>query len=294
MAKDGSRLRSGAFLVFLAALLFSTGGAAVKACALSGFQVAGFRSLFAAIFLLLWQGRGFLRGLVPGTFRVACLYATTLCLYVLANTKTTAADAIFLQASAPLYVLLLAPLLLHEKIRRKDVVVMLVFALGLSLFLFDVGQGQASAPQPMTGRILGACSGLSYGLTLIGLRSLGQRGGGQAALSAVVLGNFLAFAFGFAMHPSFLGASLSDWLVLLYLGVFQIGLAYIFLTRALRVVEAFRASLLLLFEPILNPVWAFALHGEKPGSFALAGGGIILFGTVLHALHGRKERAAVG
>src|SRR5881394_1592483 len=108
-----------------AALLFSTGGAAIKATSLTGWQVASFRSGIAVLALGLMTSearRGYSWRAVP----VGAAYATTLILFVLANKLTTSANTIFLQSTAPLYLLLLSPWLLHERIAREDVMVMLL------------------------------------------------------------------------------------------------------------------------------------------------------------------------
>jgi drug/metabolite transporter (DMT)-like permease len=118
-------------------------------------------------------------------------------------------------------------------------------------------------------------------LTLVGLRWLGARG---QNISAVLAGNVVAFLVCLpvllAGEPSLAAAHAQDWLVVLWLGVFQVGLAYVLLTSAIRRVPAFEASILLLLEPLLNPVWAWIVHGERPGPWALLGGAIVLGATI--------------
>jgi drug/metabolite transporter (DMT)-like permease len=254
-----------------AAAFFSTGGAAIKACALSGVQIAGLRSGIAALTFLV---------LIPAarswpSWR-ACLvgsaYAATLVLYVIANKHTTAANTIFLQSTAPLYILLAAPFVLGERILRRDVLFMLALAGGLALFFVDENRSVATAPRPLLGNMLALASGVGWAATVMGLRWLGRdtAAGPRANVSAVVAGNALAFL---ACAPFLwpLDARPADWAILSYLGVFQIGLAYVFVTAALSVLPAFEASLILLVEPVLNPIWAWIVHGERPGPWALAG-----------------------
>jgi drug/metabolite transporter (DMT)-like permease len=262
------------------AVLFSTGGAAIKSCAFSGAQVAGLRTAIAALTFL---------AIVPAARRlptrkewlVGCAYAGSLVFYTLGNKRTTAANAIFLQSTAPLYILLLGPWLLRERIRPRDLAFLGAAAIGLSLFFLDVGAPQATAPEPLLGNLFGLASGLCWALTLVGLRWLGTRG---QNVSAVLAGNTVAFLvcspIVFLGEPSLASAHAQDWLVVLWLGVFQVGLAYILLTRAIRHTPAFEASILLLLEPLLNPVWAWVLHGERPGPWALLGG-VILLGATL-------------
>lgn len=267
--------------VLAAALLFSTGGAAIKATTLSGWQVAGFRSAVAAaaVYLLMPSAR---RGWTWHVLPVGVAYATTLVLFVTANKLTTSANAIFLQSTAPLYMLLFGPLLLREPVRRRDLAFMAPVALGLALFFVGAPAPLHTAPDPRTGNLLAVASGATWALTLVGLRWMGNRAGGQgSALPTVVAGNLIAFL---ACLPAALpveGAGAVDWLAIAYLGVFQIGAAYVFLTAGIRHVPALQASVLLLLEPALNPVWAWLMHGEAPGPWSIAGGALILGATLL-------------
>jgi drug/metabolite transporter (DMT)-like permease len=258
------------------AVLFSTGGAAVKGIALNSWQIAGTRSLVAAlaVLLLLPEAR---RGWRWRSAPVAVTYAATLLLFVSATKLTTAANAIFLQGAAPLFVLLLNPLLLREPIRRSDLTLMAAVAAGMALVFLGHENARATAPNPALGNLLGAASGLTWAMTITGLRWIGRSAPAQAGtgLATVVLGNLIAcaaslpFAFPF---PAFHGR---DAAIILWLGVFQVGLAYVFLTRGIRSVAAIEATLLLLLEPALNPVWAWLVHGERPAAQSLAGGGVI-------------------
>jgi len=269
--------------IALAALLFSTGGAAIKAADFNAWQIASFRSGVAAITLLLLvpaARRGF--GWRPALVGVA--YAATLVLFVLANRLTTSANTIYLQSTAPLYVLLLAPLLLKEPIRRRDLPIIGVVLGGLALVLLAGGAPSGTAPNPARGNLFAAMSGLSYALLLCGLRWLGRSGDSDRGISAVVLGNLMAcfaalpMALPLGAHPAV------AWGVILYLGVFQIAGAYLLVTSALRHVPAIEASLMLLVETAFNPLWAWLFLGEVPAALALAGGGLIVSATVLQAM----------
>ena len=264
-----------------AAVLFSTGGAAIKATALSSWQVAGLRSAVAALALvaLLPEAR---RGYSPRAALVAVAYAATLVLFVTSNKLTTSASAIFLQDTAPFYVLLLGPLLLRERVRPADLGLMAVIAAGMAMFFLGADAPMRTAPAPLRGNVLAACSGVAWALTLVGLRWMGA-GGAGAPLAAVVLGNLLAALVCLPWALPLAGARAADLGAVAYLGVVQIGLAYLLVTRAMRHVPAFEASLLLLVEPALNPVWTWAVHGERPGPWTLAGGVLIIGATAARA-----------
>lgn len=263
--------------VAAAAALFSTGGAVIKATALTGWQVASFRSGTAVLAVLLMMPRARRRptraSLVVGGF-----YAATLILFVLATKLTTAASAIFLQATAPIYVVLLGPWLLREPVRRRDLVFLAFLGLGLALFLLGGEPAQATAPSPSTGNLLAAASGLTFALTICGLRSMGRREhqGEAGGASAVAVGNLIACLAALPQALPVERCGAADALAVAYLGVVQIGVAYACLTAALRQVAAVPAALLLFLEPVLNPVWVYLVHGERIGARALAGGVLIL------------------
>ena len=275
LSSAGARLR-----VLAAALTFSIGGAGIKACQLTSWQVASFRSGIAALTLLLilpearrgWNARAALVGIA---------YATTVTLFVLANKLTTSANTIFLQSTAPLYILLLSPWLLREQIRARDVLVMAVVVLGMSLLFVGTERRYATAPDPTHGNILATLSGLSWALTLMGLRWMGRHEGAGSAAPAVVIGNLIAFFVGLPFALPVIGARPLDWAIVGGLGTIQIGVAYVFLTAGMRHVRALEASMLLLLEPVLNPVWSWLIHGEKPRAWSLVGGAIILGGTLV-------------
>jgi drug/metabolite transporter (DMT)-like permease len=267
--------------LFGAAFLFSTGGAAIKACTLSSWQVASLRSGVAAtaLWIMLPAAR---RGWTWRTMVSALAYAATLVLFVLANKLTTSANAIFLQSSGPLYMLALGPLVLKEPVRRVDMLVMALVGAGAAL-LFGGAEGvAATAPNPAAGNVLAALSGFTWALTITALRWLGKRDReGDAAGATVIAGNLIAFGFALPFGLPLVRIAPVDAIVLFYLGVFQIGLAYFLLTRSIRHVPGLEASTLLLVEPVFNPVWSWLLHNERPGSAALAGGAMIMGATLL-------------
>jgi drug/metabolite transporter (DMT)-like permease len=273
-ARAGHRL-----LLIAAATLFSTGGAAIKAASLTSWQIASFRSGIAALALMLLVPAA-RRGWTWRLWPVAVTYAATLVLFVLATRLTTAANAIFLQSTAPLYLLLLAPLLLHEPIHRGDLLFIAAVAIGMALVLLGSDRAAATAPNPALGNRFGAGAGLAWALTVSGLRWIGRHGAENASTPAVAAGNGIAFLICLPMALPVERLAAADLAVLLYLGVFQIGLAYFFVTRAIRYVPAFEATAVLLLEPALNPLWTWLVHREQPGWQAIAGGAVIIAATL--------------
>ncbi len=274
-----------------AAVLFSTGGAVIKATAMTSWQVASLRSGIAALALalLLPEAR---HGLRRRTVVVSVAYAATLVLFVTANKLTTSANTIFLQATGPLYILLLAPWLLRERIRGADVAFMAVVGIGLVLFFVGTDTPVRTAPAPFQGNVLAALSGFTWALTLMGLRWMGADESGGSPAGAVVLGNALACLATLPMALPFSGIAAADWGAILYLGLFQIALAYAFVTKAVGRLPALEISIILLIEPALNPVWAWLVHGERPGPWALAGGALILGATALRSVLSAAARPA--
>lgn len=255
-------------LIFVAAFLFSTGGVAIKACSLNGWQVAGFRSGVAAA-VLFGCIPGARRGWTWRTALIASAYALTLISFVIANKLTTSANAIFLQSTAPLYMLFLSPAILREKVVRADIAVFIAVGCGMALLLHEGLGGHVK------GNLVGLLSGLAWACTLTGLRWLAKHEPGASAQAPVALGNLIAFLVCLPLSLPVAHFSASDMAIILYLGVFQIALAYLCLTASVRHVPAIEASTLLLVEPVFNPAWAWLLQGENPGGFALAGGALI-------------------
>ena len=280
-----SRLR-----LIATAALFSTGGAAVKAIDLSSWQVASFRSAIAAATLLI---------LIPNSRRlnnlsvwlVGASFAATMILFVTANKLTTAANTIFLQATAPAYLILLAPWLLKEPLQRRDLGFLLPLMFGMSLFFLGQEAPRVSAPDPELGNLLATISGLTWATTILGLRLLSRHGGGGHAAGAVAAGSLISFASTLPMALPVSQIAVTDIGLLLFLGVFQIGLAYALLSRGMVDVPALEASLLLLLEPVLNPVWAFLFQGELPNLWSGAGCCVILVTMVIKAVVDTKGKA---
>ncbi|MEZ5274821.1 MAG: EamA family transporter [Opitutaceae bacterium] len=263
----------GILLLLLAALLWSLGGVLIKSVSWHPLAIAGVRSAFCAITLVLLGGR------IPFTWSLweiggGVAYATTVLLLVLATKLTTAANAIFLQYTAPISIAILAPWILKEKTRGSDFITILIVLGGMALFFVD--EVDLSG---FLGNAAGIVSGVSFGLMTVLLRH--QRD--ASPLASLVIGNVLAAIVGLA----FVRAPFPEpgaWLILAVLGVVQLGLPYFILTKAIRHVTAMEACLIPMIEPILNPLWVLLLIGERPGPYSLIGGAVVLGGVTLRAI----------
>jgi drug/metabolite transporter, DME family len=270
--------RSARVQLLLAALLFSTGGTAIKLVALTNWQVACGRSLFAAL-VLMASGGGLWRGFSWRPVLVGAAQAGTLITFVTANKLTTAANAVFLQATAPLYVALLGPFLLGEHLKRKDIPLLALIFAGVLLLFAGSHEPLATAPHRVLGTFVGIASGFCWALTVMGLRWIARidhEDGGNSARAAAVMGNLLAFVVCLPAAVPMASPTVTDVVGVAYLGVFQVGAAYLLLSRGIRHVPAAAASLLLLAEPAFSPLWAWLVHHESPGFWPLVGGALII------------------
>jgi drug/metabolite transporter, DME family len=268
-----------------AAVLFSTGGAAIKIEAFSTAQVSMLRSGIAAVVLLTWYRRQ-LRW-TPWTPAAGLVYAATLTLFVAATRLTTAANAIFLQATAPLYIVVLGPWLLRERATRGDLAFLAAMTGGLVLCVLGEANPTSTAPDPVVGNWIAVASGVAWGLTLMALRHLNRTAGpgsGEAGLAAVIAGNVIACAIALPWAWPLPTAGAAAWGTIIYLGVVQIALAYVALTSAMRQLPALEVSLLLLIEPMLNPFWTWLVRGEHPGVWTIAGAAVILGATAIRTV----------
>jgi drug/metabolite transporter (DMT)-like permease len=278
--------------IALAAGLFSTGGLAIKACEMTAWQVACFRAAVAAAALALLTPAA-RRGWSARTLVVALPFSATIILFTLSNRATTAANAIFLQDTAPLYVLLLAPWLLGERVERRDLWFIGAVAAGFLLLVLGATPAARTAPNPAHGNLLATVAGLTWALTLMGLRWLAVAGGerGNAALSGALAGNVVAAVVAAPFAFPVAGATATDWLLIGYLGVFQIALSYVLISAAMPRLPAFEVALLLLLEPVLTPLWAWLVLGERTGAPAIAGGACIVGATALRVWQQRMMRS---
>lgn len=287
MSQEKSSI-SPVYYVLIAVLLWSTGGMFIKlATNLDAYQVTFFRSLLAGLTVLIITRKN---GLRINTFGIMCsvIYAVLLFLFVWATKHTTAANAIFLQYTAPVYILILAPFVIGEKFHLKDLVTVIFCIAGMSLFFVgDLSIGDYQ------GNIAALGSGIFLGLYIMLLKH--PRAESMSGTITVIYGNFILAALtlpsGIAAFPT---AAFLDYAAVAFLGIFQIGISYILFIKGVRGgTRPLDASIIGFIEPLLNPVWVFVFVGERPSQWAILGGIIIIATVVVHTFaQYRKEPAA--
>ncbi len=253
-------------LLLLAALCWSLGGVLIKSIDWPPMAVAGGRSAIAIPIILLCVGRPRFTFSAP-QIGGALGYAGTVILFVFATRMTTAANAIFLQYTAPIYVALIGRWYLGERASRIDWLVIAVALFGIALFFMD-----RLTTAGMWGNIIALGSGLCFASVALFLRK--EKAGSPVA--SIVLGNIIVALAGlpFMLQAPSLGEG-GLWRLVL-LGTVQLGLPYVFYAIAIKQVTALEATLIPLLEPVLNPLWVMLALGERPGPWAIVGGLLVL------------------
>jgi drug/metabolite transporter (DMT)-like permease len=272
MTSHTERRKAILFLV-LAAVLWSTAGVFVKALDWGPLSILAGRGVFTSILFLLYMRR-LPKNISRWTLLAAGGSLATQFLFVTSTKLTTAANSIFLQYTAPIYVVLLAYWLLREKPSRTDWISMVIIFLGLLLFF-----GDQLSPDGFYGNLLAVFSGVTSAVMMVSFRA--QKN--SSPEDSVLIASLVIAIFGF---PSLLKENwtISNWSVVAYLGIFQIGVAFIFFTQGIKHIPALEANLIGTLEPILNPVWVFLFVGERMGNSALLGGLVVLVGVIVSAV----------
>jgi drug/metabolite transporter (DMT)-like permease len=261
-------------LLFVCAMLWSLGGLLLKLVDWHPLAVAGGRGLIAGVFLLAWVRRPkFTWSAIQ--IGAAVAYAACTVLFAVANKFTTAANAIFLQYTAPIYIALFAFWILGERTRRADWIT-IAFAIG-GMALFFIEELTFAG---MFGNIIAIASGIGFAAMALLLRK--QKEG--SPIESIILGNLLAGAIGLPFMLTSPPPDAAGFGALLVLGVFQLGLPYLLYAYSIKRVTALEAVLIPVIEPVLNPVWVLIFLGERPGPLALLGGAIVLGAVTVRAL----------
>lgn len=258
--------KKGLIAVFAAAILWSTGGLFIKLITLDAMQLSFFRCVFAAlVFAVIFRKDVFT---VNGFALInAVFYAGVLILFVIATKTTTAANAIFLQYTAPIYILIFEPLINKTHFQKINLVTIIICFGGMILFFM----GELS-PGHLEGNIFALLSGLAFASFMIGMR----KNKPEYQFSSIFYGNVLVALICIPFILDIQTLTFSDLWMVAFLGVFQIGIAYAIFSYGLKRVYAIEASLIGMIEPVLNPVWVFFGYGETPSFMAIVGGIIIV------------------
>ncbi|HZW40595.1 MAG TPA: EamA family transporter [Ignavibacteriaceae bacterium] len=272
--------QKGTLAIFIAALLWSTGGIFIKLISFGALPLSSLRSFFsAATFFVIFKGKVF----KYNKFAVmnALFYAAILVLFVAATKITTAANAIFLQYSASIYVLIFEPIINKTKYELLNVIVIIICFVGMGLFF--VGQ---LAPGHFLGNILALLSGLAFAAFLLGMR----KNKPEYQASTIFLGNTLIFLICSPFIFTIVNPSIKDFAMVGYLGIIQIGVAYAFFSFGLKKVLAIEAAIISMIEPVLNPVWVAIGYGEIPTIYSIIGGVIIISAVTIRTIIVEKSK----
>ncbi|MEN3008020.1 DMT family transporter [Pseudothermotoga sp.] len=257
------------FLI-ITAILWSLGGLLIKLVNWNPIAIAAGRSIISALLMLAYVRKPKFNW-SRDQILAALFYFGTVTLFVTANKFTTAANAILLQYGAPVYVAIFAPSILKEKTKTADWIAIAFALFGMTLFFFDELE-----VKNLFGIIIAVASGVSFALYIIFMRKQKD----ASPIDSTLLGNILTALIGlpFIFSQSF---EFQNVLGIVLLGTVQLGFSYILYSIAIKYVEALEAILIPIIEPILNPIWVFLAFGEKPGSWALLGGAIVLSSVTL-------------
>jgi len=269
--------------LLLAAFLWSTAGLGFRLLTTmpNGLSISGYRSLFAALFYII-AFRALPKMENTKWFRFAIIaYTLATTLFVIANTLTTAANAIVLQYTAPIFTCIFLFLIFKKSLPRYDIIATAIIFLGICIFFVESLTLQFS-PTVTVGNTIAVVSGVGFGLLAV---VLGQV---STPRNAITFGNLLNvfIALPFMLHYPI--GSLFDLGILIYLGVVQIGLAYLLFTFAVPKVSPLELILIPTLEPILNPIWVFLFYGQAPSLLSVFGGIIIICTILIWSLYKEK------
>ena len=269
-----SEHNKGILAVFLTAILWSSGGLFIKLISLDSMELSFFRCAIAAVvFALMFRKR------ILKLNRLALLnsfaYAAVLILFVIATKTTTAANAIFLQSTAPIYVLIFEPLLTKTKWERINIITIVVCFLGMILFFMG-----DLTPGDIKGNIAALLAGVAFAAFFLGMK----KNEPQYGESSIFYGNVIVALICIPFITDMNSISLQDFAMVSFLGVFQIAFAYALFSYGLKRIIAVEASIISMFEPVLNPIWVFIGYGEVPSFYAIIGGIIIMTAITVRTL----------
>ena len=262
--------KKGMALMAVSALLWSISGVLIKHIPWNPVVIAGWRSLFASlVFVCYFRRKRYRLVLTRQTLLCALTLAGSMLLYIAACKLTTSANAIILQSTSPVFIMLLDTVFLKHRYRRAEYAMVAVVLGGIGLFFLD-----QLTPGGLAGNLLALCSGFTLG----GMFLLsGRLPDDQSAQSALLLGHALTALAGIPVSlwvpTPFSGQAAAAIVVL---GVVQLGIPYVLYGIAVRLCTPLTCSLIGMLEPLFNPLWVLLFVGERPGVWALVGGVIVL------------------
>lgn len=261
-------------MLVLTSILWSTSGILIKLISWNPVAISGFRSGIAAllIFLVVRKPKFTWSFYQVGA---AVAYVLTVVSFVLANKLTTSANAILLQYSAPIYVAIFGHIFLKERTKIIDWITIFFVVGGMVLFFID-----ELSVDNMVGNIVAVLSGVFFAALTLFMRM--QKDG--SPLESILIGNIATAIIGLPFMITSEKPDLTGWIMLILLGVFQLGLSYILYSYAIKYVTALEAIIITVIEPVLNPVWVYIFTGEVPGKWALVGGIIVLISITIRSV----------
>ena len=261
-------------LLLLAGVMWSLGGLLIKSIPWPPLAISGMRGGIAAIVIYIYSRNDKIT-ITKDKIIAACFYTLVVTLFVMANKLTTAGNAILLQYTAPVYVALFGYMFLGERSTFVDWATIMILLLGLALFFFD-----DLSFDGYLGNVLAILSGMSFaGLTLL-LRKQKD----DSPSDSILLGNILTLVIGLPVIVGGTEFDLNSIILILLLGVLQLGIPYILYTTAIKHVTALDAIIFPIIEPILNPILVFIVLGETLGAWSVFGGALVLSGVIFRAI----------
>lgn len=270
-SQSNSARKKAMLLMALCACLWSISGIFIKWISWSPFLIAGGRSLISSTVLGLFMAVSRIRIQVCRSSLCAgiSLGVSFLC-FVSANKLTTAANAIVLQYTSPIFILIISALFLHQQIKKRETAVVCTAAAGILLFFLD-----QLSPGNIAGNFLGILAGLFLSIMFILIGLAGNND--SIRMSGILFAHIFTALVGIPVGASFTASiSTREICLILILGIFQLGIPYILYAIAAKDCSPLACSLIGMLEPLLNPVWVFLFDGESPGPFALAGAVIVI------------------
>lgn len=268
----------GPLLIVCTAILWSFGGLLIKLVPWDAMTIIGVRSVFAGLVMAVYMRRPRITFSFPVVTGALALSATTV-LFVYANKLTTAANAIVLQYTAPIFVLIISIVFLKKRARAIDIAAVIVVFIGMALFFFD--QLRADA---MLGNVLACLSGITFAGVFVMNKAPGAK-----PEESVLLGHIINAVIGLPFAISNVTPDPMAWGAIALLGIFQLGVAYVLFTIGIKLTQPISASLICTLEPLLNPLWVFLLQGEAPGLWALIGGVVVIATVVTYNISDTKQ-----